>query len=211
MIDNILVITGGMGTGKSTVLNLFEKNGFHIVNSDQEVVALFSNQYENYNCLAKDFDNWLGSDFASQPVIDKKVLRKYIETTENGFKKSMEIVKPYIANRLLDLAQEYNGKKVVFEIPVLFEAQMESYYKNILVITAPIDIRLQRIQLRQPHLSLAQIQQTIDSQLPEDLKIQKATFVLNNAGSLQELEEKFNHMLPSFLQIYTTKKVKPKY
>ena len=45
MIENILAITGGMGTGKSTVLNLFEKNGFIVVNSDKEVVSLFDDSY----------------------------------------------------------------------------------------------------------------------------------------------------------------------
>lgn len=211
MIDNILVITGGMGTGKSTVLNLFEKNGFIVVNSDKEVVSLFSNQYENYALLAKDFDNWLGTDFANQDFIDKKILRQYIETTENGFKKSMDIVKPYISARLSNLAQTYKGQKVVFEVPVLFEAQMQSEYKNILVVTAPMEIRLERIKLRQPHLSMAQIQQTINSQLPEDIKIKKATFVLDNTGTIEELEKKFDNMLPDFLKIYAVKSYKPKY
>lgn len=211
MIDNILAITGGMGTGKSTVLSLFEKNGFNVVNSDQEVAALFSSEYKNYISLANDFDNWLKTDFTKQSCIDKKILRKYIETSEDGFKKSMDIVKPYISERLLELAQTYSGKKVVFEIPVLFEAKMESYYKNILVVTAPLDIRLKRIQLRQPHLSLAQIQQTIDSQLPEVIKIKKANFVLDNSGTLEQLEHEFNNILPEILNIYTPAKLKPKY
>lgn len=211
MIDNILAITGGMGTGKSTVLNLFEKNGFNVVNSDQEVAALFSSEYKNYISLANDFDNWLKTDFTKQSCIDKKILRKYIETSKDGFKKSMDIVKPYISERLLELAQTYSGKKVVFEIPVLFEAKMESYYKNILVVTAPLDVRLKRIQLRQPHLSLAQIQQTIDSQLPEIIKIKKANFVLDNSGTLEQLENKFNNMLPEILNIYAPAKLKPKY
>lgn len=210
MIENILAITGGMGTGKSTVLDLFEKNGFIVVNSDKEVVSLFSNEYENYHALAQEFDNWLGTDFAQQPAIDKKKLRGYLETTPNGFPISLEIVKPYITAKLSKFAEEYYGQKVVFEIPLLFEAKMESSYKNILLITAPMDIRIQRIQLRQNHLSVEQIQQTIDSQIPQEEKVKKATFILDNSSSLIDLENKFNAMLPTFLTIYQNPKTKLK-
>lgn len=208
MIDNILVITGGMGTGKSTILSLFEKNGFIVVNSDKEVVSLFSKDYENYVSLAQDFDNWLGTNFSQQQEIDKKKLRTYLENTPNGFPKSLEIVKPHIIARLLNIAKEYNNQKIVFEIPLLFEANMESFYKNILVVTAPMDIRINRIQSRQNHLSIAQIKQTIDSQIPQEEKIKKATFTIDNSGTLEELESNFNFMLPKFLDIYKKNKLK---
>lgn len=210
MIDNILVITGGMGSGKSTVLNLFEKNNFTIINSDLEVLSLFNNSYKRYFEISRDFDNWLGTDFRHQEIIDKKTLRNYLEKIPNGFPISLNIVKPYISERLSDLAKEYSGKKVIFEIPLLFEAQMESNYKNILVVTAPIHIRLERIKLRQSHLSIKQIQQTIDSQLPESCKTEYATFILNNSGSIFELEEKFNNLLPDFLKVYSCTPLKIK-
>lgn len=205
MIENMIVITGGMGTGKSTVLSLFEKNGFIIINSDTEVVSLFNYNYKKYAEIAKDFDNWLGTDFANEKGIDKKILRTYLENTPNGFPISLNIVKPYISERLTDLAKEFSGQKIVFEIPLLFEAHMENNYKNILVVTAPIDVRLQRIKVRQSHLSIAQIQQTIDSQLPESYKTERATFILNNAGSISDLEQQFNNMLQDFLKVYRYK------
>lgn len=210
MIENILAITGGMGTGKSTVLDFFEKNGFIVVNSDKEVVSLFTNKYENYHALAQEFDNWLGTDFAQHSAIDKKKLRTYLETTPNGFPISLEIVKPHITARLLKFAKENHGQKIVFEIPLLFEAKMESSYKNILLITAPMDTRIKRIQLRQNHLSIEQIKQTIDSQIPQEEKIKKSTFILDNSSTLVDLENQFNSMLPTFLAIYQNPKTKLK-
>lgn len=210
MIDNIIAITGGMGTGKSTVLNLFEKNGFIVVNSDKEVVSLFESSYERYREVAQDFDNWLGTDFVNKNEIDKKTLRTYLETTPNGFRQSLEIVKPYISEKLQILADIHSGEKIVFEIPLLFEAQMEGNYKNILVVTAPMNVRLERIQLRQPHLSIEQIKQTIDSQLAESYKTSKANFLLNNSGTMMELENQFNQLLPDFLKVYSSTALKLK-
>lgn len=210
MIDNILVISGGMGTGKSTVLNLFEKNGFIIVNSDNEVSKLFKSDYLNYKNLAKDFDDWLGTDFVNKNEIDKKILRPYLEKAENGFSKALHIVKPYISERLTFLASEYSNQKIVFEIPLLFEAGMENNYKNILVITAPISTRIERIKLRQPHLSEEQIIQTINSQLDEKIKVNKATYIIENDSTLLELENKFNKLLPTFLDIYSKKTITKK-
>lgn len=205
MIDNLLVISGGMGTGKSTVLNLFEKNGFIIVNSDNEVSNLFKSEYSRYKDLAKDFDDWLGTDFVNKNEIDKKILRPYLEKAENGFSKALHVVKPYISERLNSLASEYSNQKIVFEIPLLFEAGMEINYKNILVVTAPLETRIERIKLRQPHLSEAQILQTINSQLNDEIKIKKATYVINNDSTLLKLEEDFNRLLPEFLNIYSQK------
>lgn len=205
MIDNILVISGGMGTGKSTVLNLFERNGFIVVNSDHEVAKFFKSDYSRYKDLAKDFDDWLGTDFVNKNEIDKKVLRPYLEKAENGFSKALHVVKPYISERLNFLANEYSNQKIVFEIPLLFEAGMESNYKNILVITAPISTRIERIKLRQPHLSEEQIIQTINSQLDENIKVNKATYIIENNSTLLELENKFNKLLPTFLEIYSKK------
>lgn len=210
MINTNLVITGGMGTGKSTVLDLFEKNGFIVINSDKEVLSFFNNTYSRYLEIATDFDTFLGTNFSSKPEIDKKILRPYLEKIENGFPKSLEIVKPYISERLESLAIKYSGEKIVFEVPLLFEAKMESNYKNILVITSPLETRLERIKLRQTNLSLAQIEQTINSQLSESYKIERAKFVLNNSGTINELEENFNKMLPNFLKIYSDKALKIK-
>jgi len=210
MIDNILVISGGMGTGKSTVLNLFEKNGFIIVNSDNEVSNLFKSDYSHYKNLAKDFDDWLGTDFVNKNEIDKKILRPYLEKAENGFSKALHVVKPYISERLNFLANEYSNQKIVFEIPLLFEAGMENNYKNILVITAPISTRIERIKLRQPHLSEEQIIQTINSQLDEKIKVNKATYIIENDSTLLELENKFNKLLPTFLEIYSKKTITKK-
>jgi len=210
MIDNILVISGGMGTGKSTVLNLFEKNGSIIVNSDNEVSNLFKSDYSHYKNLAKDFDDWLGTDFVNKNEIDKKILRPYLEKAENGFSKALHVVKPYISERLNFLANEYSNQKIVFEIPLLFEAGMENNYKNILVITAPISTRIERIKLRQPHLSEEQIIQTINSQLDEKIKVNKATYIIENDSTLLELENKFNKLLPTFLEIYSKKTITKK-
>lgn len=206
MINNVLVITGGMGTGKSTVLDLFEKNGFMVLNSDKEVSFLFTEEYEHYHTLAKKFDNWLGTDFSHKKLIDKKILRPYLENRSDGFSKSLELVKPYITDHLIKVAEENKGKKIVFEIPLLFEAHMESYYKNILLITSTMDIRIERIKLRQPHLSIEQIKQTIDSQIPQEEKINKSTFIIDNSGSLSDLENKFNSLLPEFSTIFKHKK-----
>ena len=204
-MNNFLVITGGMGTGKSTVLNLFEQNGFFVINSDKEVVYLFSSNYEKYHQIATDFDNWLGTDFSTKTEIDKKKLRNLLENTPNGFPKSLQIVKPYIIERLNQLAELHKEKQIVFEIPLLFEAKMEKNYSNILVITANLDIRLSRIKERQPHLSLEQIKQTIDSQFSDDIKLQKCNFHIENNGTLDDLKQSFNSLIPQILSIYSKK------
>lgn len=194
-------LTGGMGTGKSTVLKFFQSNGFTVYDADKLVAQLFINNHENYYDLALSFDNWLGTDFVNQPLIDKAYLRPFLEKTENGFPKSLELVTPFIQQKMEQLYIE-TKTPIIFEVPLLFEANMQNSFDKIILVTCNLESRLERISQRQPHLSKEQILQTISHQKSEESKKPFATYIIDNSFDLPYLNDQLINILPEVQQYY---------
>jgi dephospho-CoA kinase len=208
MIDN-LVITGSIGSGKSTVLKLFEEQGFEIIDADKMVASLYDHNHPLYHELAQTLDDWLGSHFSSQNFIDKKWLREKLSVTDNGFKIILDKVTPYIMKDMdYILTTHKNASHIIFEIPLLMEAGLHVHCNQILVITCDDKIREQRIQKRNPELNTMQIQHIMNQQLNQAEKIKFAHYVLDNSGTETELKHNFNLI---FQEIFPESLKKQKY
>lgn len=209
---NCIALTGGMGTGKSTVLHFFEQHGFTVYDADKIVTSLFireNNPY--YSALSQKFDDWLGSSFSEKSHIDKALLRPYLEQIENGFPYSLEIVKPFVQEKMDSIYHaSYHKDKIIFEIPLLFEANMQGHFDKIILITCDLLVRLERIKIRQPHLSNEQILQTINSQKKDNEKIPYSDFIVDNSSTKDKLLIQLNNILPTIEEYYLPKKAKSK-
>lgn len=208
MINN-LVITGSIGSGKSTVLKLFEQQGFEIIDADKMVASLYEHTHPLYHEFAQTLDDWLGSHFSSQNRIDKKWLRDKLSVTENGFKIILDKVTPYIMKDMEHiLVTHENASHIIFEIPLLVEAGLHVNFSKILVITCDDEIRQQRIQKRNPELNTMQINHIMNQQINQNEKIKVAHYLLDNSGTEVELQQNFNQV---FDEIFSDSEKKQKY
>lgn len=202
MIIKSFALTGGMGTGKSTVLKFFQDNNFIVYDADKIVAQLFINNHSDYQALALSFDKWLGTNFVERDLIDKAYLRPILEKTENGFPKSLELVTPFVQRKMEQLYTQSN-EAIIFEVPLLFEANMQNNFEKIILVTCDLDIRLERIAKRQPHLSKAQILQTIANQKGEDFKKPFSTYIVDNSSDLPHLTSQLDNILPEIKKYYS--------
>lgn len=198
-----LVITGGMGTGKSTVLKYFKENGFLVYDADALVTELFQKSNPYYQEVAQAFDIWLGTDFTQRDGIDKKYLRPFLENIADGFPKSLQLVTPFIQKAIEDTFHSCQ-QPVIFEIPLLFEANMENNFEKILLITCNMDKRLERIQIRQAHLTLEKIQQTINSQKTDEEKKPFVDFIIDNSTTVKDLTAQLDLLSPEIQKYYSS-------
>jgi dephospho-CoA kinase len=200
MIINALAITGGMGTGKSTVLKFFKENGYTVYDADQLVNQLFRHTHPAYLSIAQPFDEWLGTNFMKLEGIDKKYLRPFLEKNENGFSKALSIVTPFVQQYMEELDRP--TEKIIFEVPLLFEAHMEKNFSHIMLITCNMEERIKRIKIRQPHLSIEQIKQTIHSQKTDQEKIPYSNYILDNSFDHEFLLKQLVNIVPDIDKIY---------
>jgi len=171
----VIGLTGGIGSGKSTVARLFEVLGYPVFNSDEAakrtyfypdvkaaVIALLGPEaYHSANTLNKTY-------IASRIFSDTRLL-----TQLNA------IVHPQVKADFLQFVALQGKRWVVKETALLFEARLQNEVDKILVVNAPDAIRINRV-VQRDGLTQEEVLKKMQSQLPQADKIAQAHFVIHN-------------------------------
>ena len=175
-------ITGPIGSGKSSVLDYFNKLGYKTISCD-ELVLLIYYQETTKKLLKK----YLGTTiFDENGEISHKKLRNLISNDENAHKKLEELIFPLVAEELLNNIRQY-GENLVIEVPLLFKAHYEYMFKKIFYLTAEKSVFLERLKERnysnpEEAIELYFKNNPVKSDLTEVIEIK-------NNGTLEELHK----------------------
>ena len=185
-MDNkrLIGLTGGIGTGKTTVSNyLIDKHHLPVLDADvfaREAVAkdspILRKIFERYGNRVKAADNSLDRQALGDIVFNNSSEKKWLESQ----------IHPFVRDRFDRELQRISSNTVVMAIPLLFEAKLTDTVTEIWVVTCDRSLQISRLQQRN-HLTIDQATARIDSQLPLAEKIAQADIVLENNGKLQEL------------------------
>ena len=185
-MDNkrLIGLTGGIGTGKTTVSNyLIDKHHLPVLDADvfaREAVAkdspILRKIFERYGNRVKAADNSLDRQALGDIVFNNSSEKKWLESQ----------IHPFVRDRFDRELQRISSNTVVMAIPLLFEAKLTDTVTEIWVVTCDRSLQISRLQQRN-HLTIDQATARIDSQLPLAEKIAQADVVLENNGKLQEL------------------------
>ena len=185
-MDNkrLIGLTGGIGTGKTTVSNyLIDKHHLPVLDADvfaREAVAkdspILRKIFERYGNRVKAADNSLDRQALGDIVFNNSSEKKWLESQ----------IHPFVRDRFDRELQRISSNTVVMAIPLLFEAKLTDTVTEIWVVTCDRSLQISRLQQRN-HLTIDQATARINSQLPLAEKIAQADVVLENNGKLQEL------------------------
>lgn len=179
-MTKVIGLTGGIGSGKSTVAGLFADLGVPIYIADErakklmntskviqrELITLFGNQAYANNELNRNF-------IASKIFNDKALLQKM-----------NAIVHPKVGADFKRWFKRQNAVYVIKEAAIIFEHNQQSQYDYIITVTTPMEKRVQRV-MKRDNKTKAQILAIIDNQLSDEEKIKNSHFVIVN----QKLED----------------------
>jgi len=176
------VLTGGIATGKSTVLKIFTEWGFDFIDADK--IAHMVLQRET-NQIAKIF----GSKYIVNGKVDRKALGKLIFGEPKEKKKLENLLHPLIYREIESQSMILDAlkKPYLIDIPLFFETNRYPIEKSIIVYI-PRKKQLSRLMQRDGS-SEQEALQRIDSQLDIELKKNKASYFINNSGDLNSLQE----------------------
>ncbi|HIY26229.1 MAG TPA: threonylcarbamoyl-AMP synthase [Candidatus Acutalibacter pullistercoris] len=170
-------LVGPTGAGKSTVGKLLQQRGCAVIDCD----ALTRDpQVYDGDCL-KELQAAFGADVAAGGVLDRALLARRAFATPEGRKVLGDITFPRIARRLLELrrqAEDQGALAVVLDAPTLFEAGLDDSCARILAVTAPEEVRLERIRKRDG-LSEEAARLRMGAQKPESFYTQRADSVVD--------------------------------
>jgi len=179
-------LTGGIASGKSSVSQILKNEGFAVVDADaiaREVVEVGSTG------LAAVRAHFGTEILKPDGSLDRKKLGKLVFGQPEKLLQLENILHPLVKQETLRQRNDHQAKGrdfVFYDVPLLFEKRMEKEFDGIIVVTASDEIQRQRMKSRD-QLSDAEISNRLQSQIPLAEKIKRATWVIENHGSLQDL------------------------
>ena len=192
-MTKIIGITGGIASGKSTVVAEIRKHGYQVIDADQVVHELQAKGGKLYQALC----NWLGSEILQENVeLDRKILGQLIFSSKDMLEKSSRlqngIIREELARRRDELAKT---QKVFFmDIPLLIEHDYMEWFDDIWLVHLDEKTQLERLVMRN-HFSKEEAKKRMASQMSTEAKKPYADKLLDNSGDLTELKAQINQLL----------------
>lgn len=191
-IDNILKIglTGGIGCGKSTVVQLFAEAGWRTIESDAIVRELLSTSAVVRSALRKQ---WGGRVFDASGEVDRKGIASIVFSDESALRWLEELLHPLVRGAWKDAVLAYPTSNWLVELPLLFEKRLETEFDLTVCVTSPPDVVEARMVRR--GYTGTEVEQRRSRQMPLLDKALRADRVLYNAGSLEFLKRQTSRLI----------------
>ena len=182
-------LSGGIGCGKSTVLGFFREAGWRTVDSDAVVRELLATDAE---VQAQLRSRWGEAVFADGAV-DRGAVAKRVFGHEGDLKWLEELLHPLVRKSWLASIDHAPGANWLVEIPLLFEKRLETHFDLTVCVYSPTDVVADRMVVRA--YTEAQIEQRRKQQMPLEEKIERADYLISNAGSLEFLKQQTTRLI----------------
>lgn len=187
----VVGLTGGIGSGKTTVSNMFKDLGVPVYIADLEAKKLMITTKSIKHKLIDLFgpkaynDNELNRDYIAAKIFNDKV---YLE-------KMNAIIHPKVATHFKQWLQKQSSKYVIKEAAIIFEHNMQSQYDYIITVIANEEERIKRI-LKRDNTSKEKIMSIMKNQISDQEKIKMSDFVIIN--------DQIDHTKEQVLKIHNT-------
>ena len=194
----IIGLTGGIGSGKSTVAKEFIALGIEVVDADQVAREIVE---PGQPALAK-IELYFGKEVVdANGELERSKLRNIIFESETKKQWLNELLHPIIRDTLLKKLEQAQSKYVILEAPLLLENQLTKYTDYTLVVDVTEALQIERATQRDNN-SIAQIQAIMDAQICRELRLQQADYIIDNSSTdLVVLKQQVKMLHLQFLSI----------
>jgi dephospho-CoA kinase len=176
----LIGITGGIGAGKSIVCKIFQSLGVPVYDADSRAKWLMSNDDD----LKKQIVDLFGPASFLGNELNREWIGKQAFHDPELLKALNDLVHPAVANDFnAFIAQNSGAKYLIKEAALLIETGSYKTLNHVVLVTAPLDVRIRRVQARDAHRAVADIEAIIAKQLPDEEKIPVAHTIITNDGN----------------------------
>ncbi len=182
---HVFALTGGIGSGKSTVARFFREAGLRIVDADALARQVVQPGTKGLEAIFAQF-----GEGVAQPdgQLDRKRLGAIVFSSPEARARLEAILHPLIqaaAEAEFEKSAASGERLVCYEIPLLFETEQEARYRPVVVVHVPESAQLSRLMERDG-VDEEEASRRIEAQIPLDHKAEQADHVIDNTGSLDE-------------------------
>jgi dephospho-CoA kinase len=185
-------LTGGIGSGKSTVARMLEERGAAVFDADLLAREAVEPGTPGHTAVIERF----GADvLAPGGELDREALASIVFADPSARRDLEQIVHPEVRRLFAEGSEAYRDtdRIVVFSAPLLVESGMHTAFEILVVVSATVGTQIERL-MRQRGMSEAATRARIDAQAPLEDKAAVADFLVDNEGTLAELESQVERL-----------------
>lgn len=179
----LIGLTGGIGSGKSTVGNLLAHKNIPVYFSDKRAHNIMNESEKVVTTLKQ----WFGNDIYVDGKLDRERLGSIVFASKEKLEELNALVHPEVFKDFDDWKSEQTSEFIIKEAAILFESGSYKDCDIILTVSAPEEVRIIRTMARDKK-SREEVMDRISKQWTDEQREQKADYVIKNDGSFMELE-----------------------
>lgn len=180
-----LGITGGIGSGKSTISEIFSLCGIPIYIADIEAKRLTVSS----PVIRERLINLFGSQLFANGILDRKLLASYIFNDASNLKKVNDIIHPEVERDFCEWIEKNKIYKIVAqEAAILYESGFDKFMDKIVTVYTPLEMRITRT-MKRDNISREKVLERIHNQMPDEEKAELSDFVIVNDGTKSLIEQ----------------------
>ena len=172
----MLGVTGGIGSGKTSVCRVFSVLGIPVFSADPEAKILMNTDER----IREAINRITGRDMYPEDILDRPALAELIFNDRELLLKVNKAVHPVVMERFLDWAERQTSPYVIIEVAILFESGAAELVDRILTVTAPMEERIERVIMRN-RMTREQVLERIRNQHDDEYLVSRSDYVIENS------------------------------
>ncbi|MEM0576792.1 dephospho-CoA kinase [Flavobacterium polysaccharolyticum] len=174
-MTKIIGLTGGIGSGKTTVANYFKELGVPVYIADDAAKEVMQSE-----AILYDIRKTFGDTIFDKGILIREKLASIVFTNSEKLQQLNAIVHPAVAQHFKTWLSNYQQSPfIIYESAILFESGGDQKCDKIITVTAPVAIRIERV-IGRDSTTKEQVLQRINSQWTDAKRIEKSDFVIEN-------------------------------
>lgn len=191
----LIGLTGGIGSGKSTVAHYFSELGITIIDADLIAREAVTSNTKTFDQIVAHFgpeildkEQQLNRDKLRHLIFKNHLERQWLEN----------LLHPLILKKMCELSKNVTSPYCILEIPLLLEKNVQ--VDQILVVDTSRELQIQRLKQR-TNMSLEEINAILNAQISREKRLAKADYIIYNNGSMTELQQQVQNLHHEFLKL----------
>ena len=188
----LIGLTGGVGSGKSTVAGILRDLGADVVDADEASHAVYAPGTPGFDAVVREF----GPEYVRGGQVDRERLGRLVFEDGDARRRLNAIVHPLVRDWMAERtreAAERGAEVVIQDVPLLYENGLEDLFSSVLLVYVPEDVQLERL-VEGRGLDKYRARAMIAAQMPIDEKRRRAHHVIDNSGTREETRRQVEEM-----------------
>jgi dephospho-CoA kinase len=174
-MTKIIGLTGGIGSGKTTIANYIKSLGIPVYIADDEAKKLLTN-----DTIQKKIKNAFGETIFVNNILSKEKLSKIVFNDPDKLKKLNSIIHPVVKAHFNEWLEIYKKEPIIVkEAAILFESGSDQDCDAIITVVAPINTRIERVENRD-NISKQEVLNRIKNQWTDEMRLEKSDYSIEN-------------------------------